>query len=104
LLFYGDGVPIGAVPSAAMQLVQNPTLPAIPLLTLAGFILASGGAAGRLIRAFKSLFGWLPGGMAIMVICVCALFTTFTGGSGVTILALGGILLPALEQDGYPEG
>ena len=104
LLFFGDGVAIAAVPTATLQVVQNPTLPAIPLLTLAGFILASGGASQRLVRAFKGLFGWMPGGVAIMVICVCAMFTTFTGGSGVTILALGGILFPALTRDRYPEG
>ncbi len=104
LLFYGAHEPIAAVPSATLQLVQNPTLPAIPLLTLAGFVLASGGASQRLVRAFKGVLGWLPGGIAIMVICVCAMFTTFTGGSGVTILALGGILLPALQRDKYPEG
>lgn len=104
LLFFGDGVAIAAVPTATLQVVQNPTLPAIPLLTLAGFVLASGGASQRLVRAFKGVFGWLPGGVAIMVICVCAMFTTFTGGSGVTILALGGILYPALTRDKYPEG
>ncbi len=104
LLFFGKGDPIGSVPGETLRLVENPTLPAIPLLTLAGFVLASGGASQRLVRAFKSLLGWLPGGVAIMVICVCAIFTTFTGGSGVTILALGGILLPALQRDKYPEG
>lgn len=104
LLFHGDGTQVAAVPTATLQVVQNPTLPAIPLLTLAGFVLASGGASQRLVRAFKGLFGWLPGGVALMVISVCALFTTFTGGSGVTILALGGILLPALTRDKYPEG
>ena len=111
LLFYGGETmlfdstsPIAAVPAATLQVVQNPTLPAIPLLTLAGFVLASGGASQRLVRAFKGIFGWMPGGVALMVISVCAMFTAFTGGSGVTILALGGILLPALERDKYPEG
>jgi tripartite ATP-independent transporter DctM subunit len=96
--------PIAAMPEEAMRLAQNPTLPAIPLLTLAGYILASGKASERLVRAFKALFGWMPGGLAIMAIMVCALFTTFTGGSGVTILALGGVLGPALLRDNYPEG
>lgn len=104
LLFFNDGTPIASVPTETLRLVQNPTLPAIPLLTLAGYILAAGGASQRLVRAYKSLFGWLPGGLALMVICVCALFTTFTGGSGVTILALGGIVYPALLKDRYPEG
>jgi tripartite ATP-independent transporter DctM subunit len=96
--------PIASVPQATLQLVQNPTLPAIPLLTLAGYVMASGGASQRLVRAYKSLFGWLPGGLALMAISVMALFTTFTGGSGVTILALGGLVLPALIDDKYPEG
>ncbi len=104
LLFAGEGSPIASVPTETLRLVQNPTLPAIPLLTLAGFVMASGGASARLVRAYKGLFGWLPGGVSLMVISVCALFTTFTGGSGVTILALGGLVYPALVKDKYPEG
>jgi C4-dicarboxylate transporter, DctM subunit len=106
LLFFTakSPAPIASVPQATLQLVQNPTLPAIPLLTLAGYIMAAGGASQRLVRAYKSLFGWMPGGVALMAIMVCALFTTFTGGSGVTILALGGLVLPALIDDKYPEG
>lgn len=104
LLFFSEDTPIASVPQATLQLVQNPTLPAIPLLTLAGYIMAAGGASQRLVRAFKSLFGWLPGGIALMTIMVMAGFTTFTGGSGVTILALGGLVLPALLNDKYPEG
>jgi tripartite ATP-independent transporter DctM subunit len=96
--------PISSVPQATLQLMENPTLPAIPLLTIAGYVLAAGKASQRLVRAYKSLFGWLPGGVALMVISVCALFTTLTGGSGVTILALGGIMYPALVNDGYPDG
>jgi tripartite ATP-independent transporter DctM subunit len=104
LLFFHDGTPIASVPTNTMTLVQNPTLPAIPLLTLAGYIMASGKASERMVRAFKSLFGWMPGGLSLMVISVCAVFTTFTGGSGVTILALGGLVFPALIKDKYPEG
>src|SRR5256885_7231728 len=72
--------------------------------TVAGYVLAEGGASTRLVRAAQALFGWLPGGLAVMAAFVCALFTTFTGASGVTILALGGIILPALIKEGYPEG
>lgn len=104
LLFWREGAPIAAVPAATFQLVSSATLPAIPLLTVAGYILAEGGAARRLVRAYKGFFGWVPGGVAIMVTFVCALFTTFTGGSGVTILALGGLLLPTLIEERYPEG
>ncbi len=104
LLFFHAGEPIAAVPTETMRLVQNPTLPAIPLWTMVGYVLASGGASTRLVRAYKSVLGWMPGGEGLIVESVCALFTTFTGGSGVTILALGGVLLPALLKDKYPEG
>ncbi len=105
LLFAKEaGGTIAAVPAETLRLVQNPMLPAIPLLTLAGYVLAAGKASERMVRAYKSLFGWMPGGVALMTISVCAVFTTFTGGSGVTILALGGIVLPALLKDKFPEG
>lgn len=104
LLFWRDGTPIAAVPAETFRLVSSATLPAIPLLTIAGYVLAEGGAAKRLVRAYKGFFGWMPGGVAIMATTVCAVFTTFTGGSGVTILALGGLLVPMLKEEKYPEG
>jgi C4-dicarboxylate transporter, DctM subunit len=104
LLFFKDEVPIAAVPTETLRLVASPTLPAIPLLTMAGYVLAEGGAAERLVRAYKGFFGWLPGGVAIMATVVCAIFTTFTGGSGVTILAVGGLFVPMLIKEKYPEG
>lgn len=104
LLFWKDAVPVAAVSAEVYRLVASPTLPAIPLLTAAGYILAEGGASARLVRFFRALFGWMPGGLAVMVAAVCALFTTFTGGSGVTIIALGGLVYPILRDDGYPEG
>ncbi|WP_248352410.1 TRAP transporter large permease [Anaeromyxobacter oryzae] len=94
---------IASVPTAIFNLALTPSLPALPLLTAAGYILAEGGAARRLVRAYKGIFGWMPGGVAIMATFVCALFTTFTGASGVTILALGGLLLPSLLEEKYPE-
>jgi tripartite ATP-independent transporter DctM subunit len=103
VLFYMGGDTIKAVPSAIFNLSTKESLPAIPLLTAAGYVLAEGGAARRLVRAFKGFFGWMPGGVAVMATVVCAVFTTFTGASGVTILALGGLLLPALVEDKYPE-
>ena len=78
-------------------------LAAIPLFTLTGFLLAEGGASTRLLRALRALFGWAPGGTAVAAATLCAFFTLFTGGSGVTILALGGLLLPALLKEGYRE-
>jgi tripartite ATP-independent transporter DctM subunit len=104
LWFFKDGVPITAVSAEVYRLIASPTLPAIPLLTAAGYVLAESRASERLLRFFRALFGWLPGGLAVIVACVCALFTTFTGGSGVTIIALGGLLLPILIADRYPEG
>jgi tripartite ATP-independent transporter DctM subunit len=104
VLFFADGTPVSAVTRKVSDLIMSPTLPAIPLLTAAGYVLAESAAAERLVRFFRAIFGWLPGGIAVMVAAVCALFTTVTGGSGVTILALGGLVYPILRKDGYSEG
>jgi C4-dicarboxylate transporter DctM subunit len=103
LLFMSDGITPAAILIETYSLSVSPTLPAIPLFTLAGFILAEGHASGRLLRVFRSLFGWIPGGSAVVCAVLCSFFTAFTGGSGVTILALGGVLFPALLKDGYRE-
>ena len=103
VLFFRDGTPVAAVSAEVYRLVASPTLPAIPLLAAAGYVLAESNAAERLVRLFRALFGWLPGGLAVMVAAVCAAFTTFTGGSGVTIIALGGLVYPMLRRDGYSE-
>ena len=102
-LFMTDGIPPIAVLNHAYELTTHPTLPAIPVFTLAGFLLAEGDTPSRLLRLFRALFGWMPGGTAVTCVIVSAFFTIFTGGSGVTILALGGLLLPALLKDGYPD-
>ena len=104
VLFFKDGVPVSAVPAEIYRLIASPTLPAIPLLTACGYVLAESHASSRLVRFFRALFGWMPGGVAVMVAAVCALFTTFTGGSGVTIIALGGLVYPMLREEGYSEG
>lgn len=103
LLFFAAGTPVASVPVEAYRLVASSTLPAIPLLTAAGFVLAEGGASRRLLRLARALLGWAPGGLAVMVVAVLAGFTAFTGGSGVTILALGGLVLPMLKEEGYGE-
>ena len=103
VLFYGDGVPAAAIPVETYRLVVSPSIPSIPLFTLEGFILESGNAANRLVRLFRALFGWLPGGIVVAATLVCAFFSAFTGASGVTILALGGLLLPALRASGNTE-
>ncbi|MDH3744405.1 MAG: TRAP transporter large permease subunit [Acidobacteriota bacterium] len=103
LLFLADGLPAAAVPAETYRLTVSSTLPAIPLFTLAGFLLAQGKAAHRLLDVFRALFGWIPGGTAVVTALLCAFFTVFTGGSGVTILALGGLLFTALQADRYRE-
>jgi C4-dicarboxylate transporter, DctM subunit len=103
ILFFAESTPVAAVSAEVYRLIASPTLPAIPLLTAAGFVLAESAAAERLVRFFRAIFGWMPGGIAVMVAAVCALFTTFTGGSGVTIIALGGLVYPILRKDGYSE-
>ncbi len=102
-LFLSDFVPLAAVPAESYRLAVSPTLAAIPLFTLTGFLLAEGGASERLLRVFRALFGWVPGSTPVVCAVVCAFFTVFTGGSGVTILALGGVLFAALSADGYRE-
>jgi tripartite ATP-independent transporter DctM subunit len=103
LLFWGDGVPVAAIPAETYRIVASPIFPTIPLFTLAGFILSEGGASERLVRVFQALFGRVPGGLAVAATLLCAFFTTFTGASGVTILALGGLLLPVLLKGGFSE-
>jgi C4-dicarboxylate transporter DctM subunit len=103
VLFMSDGVTPAAILIETYALSVSPTLAAIPLFTLTGFILAEGRASERLLRVFRSLFGWIPGGTAVVCAVLCSFFTAFTGGSGITILALGGILFPALVKDGYRE-
>lgn len=103
LLFVGDGLPIAAVPLSHYQLTVNPSLPAIPLFTLAGYFLAEGGAPRRLVRLFQALFGPIRGGAALVTVLLTAFFTSFTGASGVTILALGGLLMPLLLGVHYPQ-
>lgn len=101
LLFRMEGTSAAAIPVETYRLVVSPSIPAIPLFTLAGYVLAEGGASRRLVRVFRAWFGWLPGGLAVVVTMLCAFLTTFTGASGVTILAVGGLLLPVLIESGY---
>ncbi|MEI6125961.1 MAG: TRAP transporter large permease subunit [Pseudomonadota bacterium] len=101
-LFFKDSILLASVPSEAYRVVSSPTLPTIPLFTLAGYILSEGGASRRLVKLFHALFSWMPGGVAVATVLVCAFFTTFTGASGVTILALGGLLFPMLLKEHYP--
>jgi C4-dicarboxylate transporter DctM subunit len=103
VLFWADGLPIASIALDHYRLVVNTSLPMIPLFTLAGYFLAEGGAPRRLIRACNALFGGMRGGAAVVTVLACAFFTSFSGASGVTIIALGGMLLPLLRSAGYTE-
>jgi tripartite ATP-independent transporter DctM subunit len=102
-LFWSEGQPLAAVPLSHYQITVNPSLPALPLFTLAGLVFARTGAAARLGVLFTALFGGGVKGTAVAAAVLCSCFTALTGGSGVTILALGGLLLPLLMKAGFPE-
>ena len=103
ILFWGNDLPIQSIPLKHYSLTTNEMLPTIPIFTLAGYFLAESGASRRLVRVFQALVGQFRGGPAIVTALVCAFFTSFTGASGVTILALGGVLMPVLLQARYSE-
>ena len=103
VLFWVDGLPIASMALDNYRLVVNTSLPMIPLFALAGYLLAEGGAPRRLIRACNALFAGMRGGAAIVTVAACAFFTSFSGASGVTIIALGGMLMPLLRSAGYTE-
>jgi C4-dicarboxylate transporter DctM subunit len=104
VLFMAQGSkPTVLLITAYQELTGSAGLATIPLFTLAGYLLAEGKSSERLLRMFRALVGWLPGGTAVACIALCAFFTLLTGGSGVTILALGGLLLPAMLKEGYRE-
>ncbi|MCV2363519.1 TRAP transporter large permease subunit [Paucibacter sp. DJ1R-11] len=102
-LFWSDGLPLASIALSHYQITVNPSLPALPLFTLAGLVMARTGAAQRLGALFVALFGGGARGTVLAAAVLCSAFTAFTGGSGVTILALGGLLLPLLRNAGYPE-
>ena len=104
LLFARDFGALAVVPNEGYEMLIGGAMPAIPLFTLAGFLLSESRAGERIVRLFRALFGWLPGGLVIAAVLVSTFFTTFTGASGVTILALGGLLLYVLAGSGsYDE-
>jgi len=103
LSFHALGIDTSAVIVEMYRLASAPTLLAIPLFTFAGYILAESKTPKRLVNLSNALFGWLPGGLAIVALITCAFFTAFTGASGVTIVAIGGLLYPVLRKEGYTE-
>lgn len=98
-----EGTDLMNVTLDILGIADLPFLVAIPLFTFAGYLLSESKAPKRLVRMTSSLLGWMPGGLAVVALAACAFFTAFTGGSGVTIIALGAILYPALKQDGYGD-
>jgi tripartite ATP-independent transporter DctM subunit len=103
ILLWTGGRQVSLIPLEHYYLVTDPLLPSLPLFTLAGYFLAEGGASRRLVHVFETWFGGFRGGHAIVTALVCAFFTSFTGASGVTILALGPVLMPVLLQAKYSE-
>ncbi|MBD3241113.1 MAG: TRAP transporter large permease subunit [Chitinivibrionales bacterium] len=101
VLFAGAGGALAVIPNEAYTMLSGAVIPTIPLFALTGFILSESRAGERLVRFFKAAVGWLPGGLAVMTVAVCAFFTTFTGASGVTILALGALLSYVLTENRY---
>ncbi len=103
LSFQAVGIDPAVVIIEMTRLGETPLLISLPLFVFAGTMLAESGAPERMLKLSRLLLGWLPGGLAVIALSLCAVFTAFTGASGVTIFALGGLLLPALIKDGYSD-
>lgn len=101
--FAAQGISSAAVVTEMGRLTASPMLIAIPLFTFAGYLFAEAETPRRLVRLTRAAFGWIPGGLAVVAMVACAIFTAFTGASGVTIIALGGLLMPALLKERFPE-
>ena len=101
--FARSGVDPMIVAMEIYRIADTPVLLAIPLFTFAGYLLGESDAPRRLVRVSNALLGWLPGGLAVVALVACALFTAFTGASGVTIVALGALLYPALQRGRLPR-
>jgi tripartite ATP-independent transporter DctM subunit len=101
--FYKEETDLMIMALEIQSIASMPFLAAIPLFTFAGYLLSESNAPKRLVKLTGAMLGWMPGGLALVCLAVCAFFTAFTGASGVTIIALGAILYPALKQDGYGD-
>ena len=101
--FTNDETDLMVMAIEILGLAELPFLTAIPLFTFAGYLLSESNAPQRLVRMTGAMLGWMPAGLAVIALATCAFFTAFTGASGVTIIALGALLYPALQQDGYPD-
>jgi C4-dicarboxylate transporter DctM subunit len=103
LSFHSVDIDLSVVVIEMSRLSDTPLLLSLPLFIFAGTLLAESGTPGRMLNLSRLLLGWMPGGLAVVALAVCAIFTAFTGASGVTIFALGGLLYPALIKDNYPQ-
>lgn len=103
MAFHSTDTPAMAIIIEMSRLISAPTLSAIPMFTFAGYLMAESKTPERLVNLSQALFGWMPGGLALVSIVACAFFTAFTGASGVTIIALGGLLYPVLVKEKYGE-
>ncbi len=101
--YVSEEIDLMAIVIEIIGISSLPFLSAIPLFTFAGYVLSQSEAPKRLVRLTRAMFGWMSGGLALVCLAACAFFTAFTGASGVTIIALGAILYPALQHDGYPD-
>ncbi len=101
--FYAQEVPLSVITIELYRITETPLLLALPLFTFTGYLLAEGNTSSRIVRLTSAFFGWMPSGLAIVALLTCAFFTAFTGASGVTIVAIGALLLPALTKAQYPE-
>ena len=101
--YLGADIPLASIAVEILGVATLPALVAIPLFCFAGYVLAESPAPKLLVRLSEALVGWMPGGLAVFALAVCALFTAFTGASGITIIAMGALLYPALKQARYPE-
>jgi tripartite ATP-independent transporter DctM subunit len=101
--FYSADIPLTVIAIEIYRLIDTPLLLALPLFTFAGYVLAESQLSTRLVNLTQVFLGWLPGGLAVVAFVTCAFFTAFTGASGVTIVAVGALLFPALVEAGYPE-
>ena len=101
--FYLSDIEVTVVAIELYRIVDTPMLVALPLFTLAGYLLAESKASHRLVRTAQAAIGWLPGGLGVIALVTCAFFTAFTGASGVTIVAIGALLYPALVKVGFSD-
>lgn len=101
--FYSQEVPLSAIVIELYRITDTPLLVALPLFTFSGYLLAEGNTSSRIVRLTSAFFGWMPSGLALVALITCAFFTAFTGASGVTIVAIGALLLPALTKAKYTE-